>query len=62
MAAPAPADGLPTPARYWAMAVILLGIAISVLDATVVNLALPGIARDLQRPASDAIWRRLDPA
>ncbi|KQP17687.1 MFS transporter [Pseudorhodoferax sp. Leaf267] len=56
MAAPAPADGLPTPARYWAMAVILLGIAISVLDATVVNLALPGIARDLQRPASDAIW------
>lgn len=49
-------DGLPTPARYWSMAAILLGIAISVLDATIVNLALPGIARDLNRPAADAIW------
>lgn len=49
-------DGLPTPARHWSMAVILLGIAISVLDATVVNLALPGIARDLGRTPSDAIW------
>ncbi len=49
-------DGLPTPARYWAMLVILMGLAISVLDATIVNLALPDIARDLQRPASDAVW------
>ena len=49
-------DGLPVPARYWSMAVILLGIAISVLDATIVNLALPSIARDLGRPAADAIW------
>lgn len=49
-------DGLPAPARYWAMAVVLVGIAISVLDATLVNLALPSIARDLGRPASDAIW------
>lgn len=49
-------DGLPTPARHWAMAAILLGIAVSVLDATIVNLALPGIARDLNRPAADAIW------
>lgn len=53
---PVAADGLPTPARYWAMAVILIGIAISVLDASIVNLALPGIARDFQRPAADAIW------
>ena len=49
-------DGLPTPARYAAMAAILLGIALSVLDATLVNLALPGIARDFGRPASEAIW------
>ena len=49
-------DGLPVPARHWSMAVILLGIAISVLDATIVNLALPSIARDLGRPAADAIW------
>ncbi len=49
-------DGLPAPARYRAMAVILLGIAISVLDASLINLALPDIARDFGRPASDAIW------
>lgn len=54
--APVAADGLPTPARYWAMAVILIGIAISVLDTSIVNLALPTIARDFQRPAADAIW------
>jgi len=49
-------DGLPTPARYRAMVVILLGLAISVLDSTIVNLALPSIARDLNRPPADAIW------
>ncbi|RYF43291.1 MAG: MFS transporter [Comamonadaceae bacterium] len=38
------------------MAVIILGIALSVLDGTIVNLALPGIARDLQASASHAVW------
>ncbi len=49
-------DGLLTPARYYAMAVIILGIAMSVLDGTIVNLALPGIARDLQASAAQAVW------
>ncbi|HXE22447.1 MAG TPA: MFS transporter [Rhodoferax sp.] len=49
-------DGLPTPARYYAMAVIILGIALSVLDGTIVNLALPGIARDLHASAAQAVW------
>ena len=49
-------DGLPTPARYHAMVVIILGIALSVLDGTIVNLALPGIARDLQASAAQAVW------
>ena len=53
---PVAADGLPTPARYWSMAVILVGIAISVLDTSIVNLALPDIARGFQRSAADAIW------
>ena len=53
---PAAADGLPVPARHRAMAVILLGIALSVLDGTIVNLALPGIARDLQASAAQAVW------
>ncbi len=48
-------DGLPAPERYWAMAVIFLGIALSVLDGSIVNLALPGIARDLHAPPSDSI-------
>lgn len=49
-------DGLPTPARYLAMAAIILGISLSVLDATIVNLALPGIGHDLGiRPAA-TIW------
>jgi MFS transporter, DHA2 family, multidrug resistance protein len=58
-AAPAPAgiaDGLPLPARYYAMATIVLGIALSVLDSTIVNLALPGIARDLHAGAAESIW------
>ncbi|MDR0274657.1 MAG: MFS transporter [Burkholderiaceae bacterium] len=55
--ASAPArDGLPYPQRAWAMLVIILGIAISVLDGTIVNLALPDIARELRASASQAIW------
>jgi DHA2 family multidrug resistance protein-like MFS transporter len=50
------ATGLPTPQRYWSMATIMLGIALSVLDSTVVNLALPGMVRDLHSTASGAVW------
>jgi MFS transporter, DHA2 family, multidrug resistance protein len=48
-------DGLPAPERYWSMAVIILGIALTVLDGSIVNLALPGIARDLRALPSDSI-------
>src|SRR5438477_10272272 len=51
-----PADGLPVPARYQAFAVIILGITLSVLDASIVNLALPDISRDLGASASASIW------
>jgi DHA2 family multidrug resistance protein-like MFS transporter len=51
-----PPDGLPTPLRYRAMATVLGGIALSVLDGTVMNLALPGIARDMQVSAAEVIW------
>lgn len=53
---PAVPDGMPVPARYVAMAAIILGISLSVLDATIVNLALPGIARDLRVSATHTIW------
>ncbi len=49
-------DGLPAPERRRAMAVILLGIVLAVLDGTIVNLALPAIARDLQAQPAHAIW------
>ncbi len=49
-------DGLPTPARYYAMVVVLLGITMSVLDGTIVNLALPRIAHDLQASAAHSVW------
>ena len=51
----APPDGLPAPARYWAMVVIFLGVTLPVLDGSMINLALPGIARDLQASAADTI-------
>ncbi|MBN8750377.1 MAG: MFS transporter [Variovorax sp.] len=38
------------------MLVIILGIAVAVLDGTIMNLALPGIARELNATASQAIW------
>ncbi|MDN4590956.1 MFS transporter [Xenophilus aerolatus] len=38
------------------MLVIILGIAVAVLDGTIMNLALPGIARELDATASQAIW------
>jgi MFS family permease len=38
------------------MATIILGIALSVLDGTIVNLALPSIARDLHASASQVVW------
>jgi MFS transporter, DHA2 family, multidrug resistance protein len=49
-------DGLPAPERYWAMAAILMGISLSVLDSTVVNLALPDITHHFGASASAAVW------
>jgi len=49
-------DGLPQPQRNRALFVIILGLTLAVLDGTIVNLALPGIARDLQASASQSIW------
>ena len=51
-----PADGLPVPRRYWAIAAIALGIAMSVLDSTITNIALPSMARDLGASPAASIW------
>ncbi len=51
-----PADGLPVPARYWAILTIALGLVMAVLDGAIANVALPTIARDLQASAASSIW------
>jgi DHA2 family multidrug resistance protein-like MFS transporter len=38
------------------MLVIILGITVAVLDGTIVNLALPGIAQELDATPAHAIW------
>ena len=49
-------DGLSPPTLYWAMLVIASGICLSVLDATLISVALPTIARDLEISSSSAVW------
>src|ERR1700719_4943129 len=51
-----PTDGLPVPRRYWAIAAIVLAIAIAVLDTPIVNIALPSIARDFGATPAASIW------
>ncbi|MDP9083946.1 MAG: MFS transporter [Pseudomonadota bacterium] len=49
-------DGLPVPQRHWAFVAIALATVISVLDATIGNIALPTIARDLHVSAAASVW------
>ena len=49
-------DGLPAPRRYWAVAGLWLGMALSVIDSSIVSIALPTISRDLQISAVTATW------
>jgi len=56
MGGSAVADGLPAGRRGRAMLVVLLGLLVAVLDGSVLNLALPAIARKFEAASSDAIW------
>lgn len=49
-------DGLPKPRRYYAAATLLAAIAITVLDASMSNVALPTIAKELNIPAASVVW------
>jgi len=49
-------NGLPTPRRYWSVIAIWLAITMAVLDASIANVALPAIARDLHAAAAESIW------
>jgi len=49
-------DGLPPPQRRWAIATVALAIFLTVVDQTIVNVALPTIAADLNVEASSSVW------
>jgi len=49
-------DGLPMPRRAFAVVAVSASIAITVLDSSMVNIALPGIARTLGIPPASAVW------
>lgn len=48
-------DGLPTPRRYWAVLTLMAVLVITVLDSTMVNVALPSIAQSLNIRPSDVV-------
>ncbi len=48
--------GLPLPQRYWAILVVALGIAVSVLDGAIASVALPTIARYMNASAASSVW------
>jgi MFS transporter, DHA2 family, multidrug resistance protein len=49
-------DGLPLPQRYWAILNLAVGLALSVLDSAIANIALPAIAKEIHASAQDSIW------
>lgn len=49
-------NGLPMPQRLWAILAVSLGVSLSVIDATIANVALPTIASALDISSSDSIW------
>lgn len=49
-------DGLPLPQRYGAIATIIIGISMAVLDGAIANVALPTIASDLNASPASSIW------
>ena len=49
-------DGIPMPRRIWAILAVAFGVSLSVIDATLANVALPTIARELGISSADSIW------
>ncbi|MGM0915462.1 MAG: MFS transporter [Pseudomonadota bacterium] len=49
-------DGLPGPERRLAVLALILGTLMAVVDTTMVNIALPSIARSLEVSASRVVW------
>lgn len=52
----ATSDGLPQPQRFWAIVTTAIAIFLTVVGASVANVALPTIAADLGADPSAAVW------
>ena len=51
-----PHKGLPYPQRAWAIATVLSGLVMAVLDGSIANIALPSISRQLHTDPASTIW------
>lgn len=49
-------DGLPNPRRIWAIVAASLALIMSVMDANIVNVVLPTLAREFGTTPSTTIW------
>jgi len=49
-------DGIPMPARVFALLPIALGISLAVLDSAIANIALPLIATHFHETSAESIW------
>jgi DHA2 family multidrug resistance protein-like MFS transporter len=49
-------DGLPQPQRFWAVVTTAIAVFLTVVGASVANVALPTIAMDIGVDASAAVW------
>lgn len=47
---------IPLPRQYWAAVAVLLAIIMSVMDGTIVNVALPTLTQQFGQSASSTIW------
>ncbi|SCB59870.1 MFS transporter, DHA2 family, multidrug resistance protein [Rhizobium aethiopicum] len=54
--APVSQEGLASPRRYLAVALLLLAVVLVVLDGAIANVALPSIALSLQAEADNTVW------
>ncbi len=49
-------DGLPMPQRVFSIITVSMGVTLAVMDTTIVNVALPTMAKALELTNSDSIW------
>ena len=51
-----PLDGLPPARRRWAVATVIIAVAMAALDTSIANAVLPTIAADVHATPADSIW------